>query len=149
MAMHWVGAGANLLEGGDLAQADALGRKLLHDPAVHGVSGVADQFGGHPMQPRNPHAASCPPHWPFNPGAGNPQQLQAWIAGPSAATGGDALVILSNLGQFAAAKEPHAHWQSSLFRWLRHAGIPPNEAQPAAKQTKWTWLPFTKNLHGA
>jgi alpha-galactosidase len=98
MAMHWIGAGANLYEGGDLTQVDALGRKLLWaDPAVHGgAGGIAEQFAEHPMQPRNPHSESCPPHWPFVAGAGNPQQLQAWIAGPNAA--GDALVIVSNLG---------------------------------------------------
>ena len=48
------------------------------------------------MQPRNPRSETCHPHWPFVAGAGNPQQLQAWIAGPNAA--GDALVIVSNLG---------------------------------------------------
>jgi hypothetical protein len=102
MAMHWIGAGANLFEGGDLTQIDALGRKLLSDPAMHGAGGIAAQFSDHPMQPRNPHALSCQTHWPFVAGAGNPQQLQAWIAGPNAA--GDALVIVSNLGP---DKHPH------------------------------------------
>ena len=107
MAMHWIGAGANLFEGGDLTQTDALGRKLLSDPAVHGAGGIANQFGDHPMQPRNPHAPSCQPHWPFVAGAGNPQQLQAWVAGPNSA--GDALVIVSNLG-------PDEHPLKGTFR---------------------------------
>lgn len=96
MAMHWIGAGANLFEGGDLSQVDALGRKLLSDPAVHGAGGITDQFADHPMQPRNPHGQTCKPHWAFVAGGGQPQQLQAWIAGPN--TRGDALVIVSNLG---------------------------------------------------
>ena len=98
------GAGANAFEGGDLEQIDTLGRRLLRDPDVHGAGGVADQFSDHPMQPRNPHGESCPPHWPFTAGAGNPQQLQTWIAGPN--TAGDALVILSNLGPDEHARDP-------------------------------------------
>jgi alpha-galactosidase len=98
MAMYWIGAGANLFEGGDLTQVDALGRTLLSDPAVHGSGGITDQFADHPMQPRNPHVAgnTCKPHWAFVAGGGQPQQLQAWIAGPNAV--GDSLVIVSNLG---------------------------------------------------
>ena len=96
-AMMWIGAGANLLEGGDLTQMDELGEKLLYDPRVHGAGGIVDRFGEHPMQPRNPkQPLNCPSHWPWRVGGANPQQLQAWIAGPNAA--GDALVILSNFG---------------------------------------------------
>ena len=40
MAMYWIGAGANLFEGGDLTRMDSLGEKLLHDPAVYGTGGV-------------------------------------------------------------------------------------------------------------
>ena len=40
MAMHWIGAGANLFEGGDLTRMDSLGEKLVHDPAVWGPGGV-------------------------------------------------------------------------------------------------------------
>ncbi len=97
MAMHWIGAGANLFEGGDLTQMDKLGEKLLYDSRVYGEGGILDQFSKHPMQPRNPQPPrDCPSRWPWRAGGGNPQQLQAWIAGPNAA--GDALVILSNLG---------------------------------------------------
>ena len=96
MAMHWVGAGANLFEGGDLTQIDSLGQKLLRDPFVYGKGGILDQFGDHPMQPRNPPSVGCQPHWPGQAGGTNPQQLQAWIAGPNLA--GNVLVIISNLG---------------------------------------------------
>lgn len=98
MAMHWVGAGANLLEGGDLTQIDTLGNFLLTDPAVHGFGGIAALFSNHPMQPRNPHAEPyCAPSWPWTAGGSSPTQLQAWIAGPVPTTG-DSLVILTNLG---------------------------------------------------
>ena len=40
MAMYWIGAGANLFEGGDLTRMDSLGEKLLHDPAVYAPGGV-------------------------------------------------------------------------------------------------------------
>ena len=97
MAMHWIGAGANIFEGGDLAQMDNLGEQLLYDPRIYATGGVVERFNMHPMQPRNPKpAVGCPSHWPWRAGGGNPQQLQAWIAGPN--TVGDALVILSNLG---------------------------------------------------
>jgi alpha-galactosidase len=100
MAMHWIGAGANLLEGGDLLQVDSLGEKLLYDPLVYGPGGIVEQFAAHPMQPRNPRppttGSGCEPHWPWSAGGGSPQQLQAWISGPNVV--GDALVVLSNLG---------------------------------------------------
>ena len=97
MAMHWIGAGANIFEGGDLAQMDNLGEQLLYDPRIYAAGGIVDRFSMHPMQPRNPKPpVGCPSHWPWRAGGGSPQQLQAWIAGPNAV--GDALVILSNLG---------------------------------------------------
>eukprot|EP00037_Helgoeca_nana_P000273 m.20943 g.20943 ORF g.20943 m.20943 type:complete len:598 (+) comp10342_c0_seq1:35-1828(+) len=94
MALHWIAAGANLLEGGDLTQIDPLGRQLLFDPALRAV---AAQFNDHPMQPRNPRSEPwCQPPWPWTAGGTNPQQLQTWIVGPNAR--GDALVLLANLG---------------------------------------------------
>jgi len=38
MAIHWIGAGANLITGSDLTHLDELGRKLLYDEEVMGVA---------------------------------------------------------------------------------------------------------------
>lgn len=51
MAMHWLGAGANLLEGGDMTQIDSLGTELLFGAKYRSVSNA---FGNYPMRPRNP-----------------------------------------------------------------------------------------------
>jgi alpha-galactosidase len=78
---HWLGAGANLVLGGDLTQIDDLGYKLI--TSKESITAAAF-FARYPMQPRNP-------------GTGNnlAQQLQAWIAGPS---GTEAYVLIVNYG---------------------------------------------------
>jgi alpha-galactosidase len=79
---HWLGAAANLIIGSDLTQLDALGLQLLTSSQSAAVAAFSAQY---PMQPRNP-------------GSGNnvAEQLQAWIAGPSAAN--EAYVLLANYG---------------------------------------------------
>ena len=86
MAVHWIGAGANLMTGGDLLHIDELGRKLLGDV---GLTGVADMTSQWPMQPRNPDS-----------GGNAARQLQAWIAGPTDDLDGtrEAVVLITNLG---------------------------------------------------
>ena len=80
---HWIGAAANLILGSDMTNVDALGKKLITDPAA---LEVADFTQTYPMQPRNP-------------GTGNQssKQLQAWIAGPDSKSG-KAVCILANYG---------------------------------------------------
>jgi alpha-galactosidase len=86
MAIHWIGAGANLITGSDQTTRDDLGWQLLYnDEAIY----VADFTSQWPMQPRNPDSSASP-------GSGTSQQLQAWIAGPN--EDGTAVVVLTNLG---------------------------------------------------
>ena len=71
--------------------------------------GVSEHFSNHPMQPRNPHTGPwCEPPWKWTAGAGRPQQLQVWIAGPN--TAGGALVILTNVGP---DEHPHTRPEKS------------------------------------
>jgi alpha-galactosidase len=79
---HWLGAAANLVIGSDLNQLDHLGTKLLTSKES---SQAADFFAQYPMQPRNPGT-----------GDNLPQQLQAWIAGPSDEN--EAYVLVVNYG---------------------------------------------------
>ncbi|KAH8694851.1 family 27 glycoside hydrolase [Talaromyces proteolyticus] len=76
---HWLGAGANLILGGDLTQIDELGYQLI--TSNESIT-AAKFFAQYPMQPRNP-------------GTGNntAQQLQAWIAGPSSENVAYVLVV--------------------------------------------------------
>ena len=78
---HWLGAGANLIIGGDLTQIDSLGSKLV---TSSGSIAASNFFAQYPMQPRNP-------------GTGNnlARQLQAWIGGPSP---NEAYVLVVNYG---------------------------------------------------
>ncbi|OPB40654.1 GH27 protein [Trichoderma guizhouense] len=87
VAIHWVGAGANLITGSDLTQLDTIGRELLYDPEFLSVADFTAQF---PMQPKNPFGTS-------NPGSQASEQLQAWIAGPNAGNK-NAVVVLANYG---------------------------------------------------
>ncbi|KAL2870908.1 glycoside hydrolase family 27 protein [Aspergillus lucknowensis] len=79
---HWIGAGANLITGSDLTNLDSVGVGLLTNAEA---LRVADFTARYPMQPRNPGS-----------GDQDPQQLQAWIAGPS--VDGEAVVVLANYG---------------------------------------------------
>ncbi|EED14333.1 conserved hypothetical protein [Talaromyces stipitatus ATCC 10500] len=79
---HWLGAGANLILGGDLTAIDSLGYQLL--TSAESIA-AADFFSQYPMQPRNPST-----------GDNLAQQLQAWIAGPS--DDSIAYVLLVNYG---------------------------------------------------
>jgi len=83
---HWIGAGANLLTGSDMARVDALGQMLLYDN--DGLE-AADFTAMLPMQPRNPRGSKTP-------GGSAARQLQAWIAGPDET--GVAYVVLANYG---------------------------------------------------
>lgn len=74
MAMHWVGAGANLIVGSDETRRDDLGYMLLTDGEVYGKGGVADFTQQYPMQPRNPSGWGTA-------GGNAAMQAQAWIAG--------------------------------------------------------------------
>lgn len=108
MAMHWVGAGANLIVGSDETRRDDLGYMLLTDNEVYGKDGVANFTQQYPMQPRNPSGWGTA-------GGNAAMQAQAWIAGQSNKSGvacgaellisragpspnGTAVVILSNYG---------------------------------------------------
>lgn len=81
---HWIAAGANLIMGSDLARLDDLGVQLLTSSEA---LAVADFAATYPVQPRNPGGG----------GGQEARQLQAWIAGPAAATG-RAVVVLANYG---------------------------------------------------
>ncbi|KZT58032.1 glycoside hydrolase family 27 protein [Calocera cornea HHB12733] len=83
MMTFWLGAGANLLIGSDLLQLDEFGKRVLTDREALAIADFTAQY---PMQPRNPGT-----------GGNNAQQLQAWIAGPSDATG-ESVVVVANLG---------------------------------------------------
>ncbi|KAL1964963.1 hypothetical protein VTN77DRAFT_6163 [Rasamsonia byssochlamydoides] len=87
VAIHWVGAGANLITGSDLTQIDALGQELLYDPEV---LSIADFTANYPMQPKNPFNTA-------DPGSQASSQLQAWIAGPDT-NNQNAVVVLANYG---------------------------------------------------
>lgn len=50
-AIHWLGAGANLITGSDLTRIDMLGRELLFDPEALSAAAFTGKF---PIQPRNP-----------------------------------------------------------------------------------------------
>lgn len=82
VAVHWIGAGANLITGSDLTTLDALGRELLFNDEALAVADFTAQF---PMQPRNP-----------SDGGVAAKQLQAWVAGPD--SDGTAVVVLANYG---------------------------------------------------
>ncbi|KUJ08321.1 glycoside hydrolase family 27 protein [Mollisia scopiformis] len=87
IAIHWVGAGANLITGSDLTQIDTLGQELLYDPEL---LSIADFTANFPMQPKNPIGSSIP-------GSQASVQLQAWIAGPNN-DNQNAVVVLANYG---------------------------------------------------
>jgi alpha-galactosidase len=71
-AIHWLGAGANLITGSDLTRIDTLGNELLFDlEALNAAAFTAN----YPIQPRNPGS-----------GGNDAKQLQAWIAGPNCST---------------------------------------------------------------
>lgn len=102
MAIHWIGAGANLISGADLLHMDDLGRTLMYDPEVVSVADftrfvrilVADRpaqafCSQWPMRPLNPDDTA-------HPGGSNALQTQAWIAGPNES--GTAVVVLANYG---------------------------------------------------
>jgi alpha-galactosidase len=87
VAIHWVGAGANLITGADLTAIDSLGQTLLYDPEV---LSVAEFTTNYPMQPKNPFNTT-------QPGSQASEQLQAWIAGPDSQNQ-NAVVVLTNYG---------------------------------------------------
>lgn len=72
-AIHWIGAGANLLTGSDLTRIDTLGKELLYNTEAMDVASFTAQYA---MQPRNPDSSSTV-------GGSDAQQLQAWISGPN------------------------------------------------------------------
>jgi alpha-galactosidase len=82
IAIHWIGAAANLITGSDMTRLDQLGVRLLTDTNAMEVARFTAQF---PMQPRNPGT-----------GRNDSKQLQAWIAGPDESA--SAIVILANYG---------------------------------------------------
>ena len=82
MMSHWVGAGANIMLGGDLTKIDDSGFYTLTHEASRSITSFTSRY---PMQPRNPGS-----------GSQNAQQLQAWVAGPSPS--GEAVVLLVNYG---------------------------------------------------
>jgi alpha-galactosidase len=86
MAIHWIGAGANLLTGSDETRRDDLGYQLLFNEEALSVAAFTSQY---PMQHRNPSGWGTP-------GANAAMQVQAWIAGPDAS--GTAIVVLANYG---------------------------------------------------
>jgi alpha-galactosidase len=87
VAIHWVGAGANLITGSDLTQLDSLGQELLYDSELLSVAQFTAQY---PMQPKNPFGST-------QPGSQASEQLQAWIAGPDTSNQ-HAVVVLANYG---------------------------------------------------
>ena len=86
MAIHWIGAGANLITGSDQMTRDQLGYYLMCDAEAMEVAAFTATY---PMQPRNPSGWGTV-------GGSAATQLQAWIAGPS--PDGIAIVILANYG---------------------------------------------------
>lgn len=89
MAIHWIGAGANLITGSDQTTRDTLGYRLTYD---NGAMALAAFTATYPMQPRNPTGSPTV-------GGSDALQLQAWIAGPS--PDGTAVVVLANYGSDA------------------------------------------------
>ncbi|KAH8817368.1 glycoside hydrolase family 27 protein [Xylogone sp. PMI_703] len=87
IAIHWIGAGANLITGSDLTQVDSLGQELLYNSEA---LSVADFTANFPMQPKNPFGTT-------QPGSQASSQLQAWIAGPDD-NNENAVVVLANYG---------------------------------------------------
>lgn len=87
VAIHWVGAGANLITGSDLTEIDTLGEELLYDSEL---LSVAEFTANYPMQPKNPYGTSLP-------GSQASEQLQTWIAGPNSGNQ-NAVVVLANYG---------------------------------------------------
>ncbi|MCJ1444520.1 MAG: hypothetical protein MMC23_005022 [Stictis urceolatum] len=85
-AIHWIGAGANLITGSDMTRLDDLGTELLYNADAMDAAALTAQY---PMQPRNPSGWGTP-------GGNEAMQLQAWIAGPN--DQGEAVVILANYG---------------------------------------------------
>lgn len=81
--LHWIGASALLKLGSDLTKLDSYGISLLTN--VEALS-AADFTARYAMQPRNPGN-----------GKSDPQQLQAWIAGPSPSK--EIIVLLTNYGK--------------------------------------------------
>ncbi|RFU33041.1 hypothetical protein B7463_g3274, partial [Scytalidium lignicola] len=87
VAIHWIGAGANLITGSDLSQLDSLGEELLYNPEALSIAAFTANY---PMQPKNPFGTT-------QPGSQASEQLQAWIAGPDS-NNENAVVVLSNYG---------------------------------------------------
>ena len=86
MAIHWIGAGANLITGSDQTTRDSLGYELMYNEEAMTIADFTSQW---PMQPRNPSGWGTA-------GAGASMQLQAWIAGPNEQ--GTAVAVLANYG---------------------------------------------------
>ncbi|KAI9692706.1 MAG: hypothetical protein M1820_009457 [Bogoriella megaspora] len=85
VAIHWLGAGANLLTGSDLTTLDTLGETLLGNAKLYvGADPIAAFTAQFPMQPRG------------QAGGATAQQVQSWIAGPD--DGKTAVVVLANYG---------------------------------------------------
>lgn len=87
IAIHWVGAGAELITASELKQLDSLGQKLLYDSELLAAADFTAQY---PMQPKNPQGTA-------NPGSQAAEQLQSWIAGPDPSNN-EAYVVLANYG---------------------------------------------------
>lgn len=87
VAIHWVGAGANLITGSDLTNIDTLGQTLLYNTEF---LSMATFTANYPMQPKNPYGTT-------QPGSQASEQLQAWIAGPDS-NNENAIVVLANYG---------------------------------------------------
>ncbi|KAK5993526.1 Alpha-galactosidase 3 [Cladobotryum mycophilum] len=107
---HWLGAGANLIIGGDMTQVDALGLKLT---TSRQSIAAADFFAKYPMQPRNPGT-----------GSNAPKQLQAWIGGPSD-DHKEAYVLVANYGpdQGAGNFGTQLHGAQNVTVSLKDLGI--------------------------
>ena len=86
MAIHWIGAGANIITGSDQTTRDTLGYMLMYDEEAMAIAAFTATY---PMQPRNPTGSPTV-------GGSDALQLQAWIAGPS--PDGTAVVVLANYG---------------------------------------------------
>lgn len=67
MAIHWIGAGANLVTGSDQTTRDSLGYELMYNEEAMTIADFMSQWL---MQPRNPSG------WGIA-GAGASMQLQA------------------------------------------------------------------------
>jgi alpha-galactosidase len=87
VAIHWVGAGANMITGSDLTNIDTLGQELLYDSELSSMAAFTSNYA---MQPKNPFDTTLP-------GSQASEQLQAWIAGPDS-DNENAVVVLANYG---------------------------------------------------